>query len=360
MERFNQRVVRSLAELEGSAIHKCEVIALWDTPEFGRMAPYNISLIPCSSNKVKAALAFVRSLIRMKPDIVLFGHVLLSPLSALARVLAHDARRMLFVHGVEVWDDHSYRNVQERERWAVRRCIERVISVSRFTQTRMIESFGLAPNAFYILPNAVDIDIPRLSPQIRTVSPEREYRLLTVTRLTLNDRYKGCDKVICAMPKVLRKFPNTYYCIVGEGPLRPELENLTKKLGVAAHVRFLGFLSDEQLEEVYHSSHVFVMPSTKEGFGIVFLEAWKHGLPVIAGNRDASPEVVTHGVDGLIVNPDSIDDIGDGIVQFLSDPEMAEGMGQRGFEKVIGLYTHEHFRQNFVNILLEATKRCVA
>ena len=221
-------------------------------------------------------------------------------------------------------------------------------------------TYRLPSELFGHLPYALDVDLASPTPRSRFECPQQELRMLTVCRLAKRDRYKGCDKVIRAMPKVLSFIPNVKYYVVGEGALKEELENLAREEGVAEHVHFLGYLSAKDLEEVYRSSHIFVMPSIGEGFGIVFLEAWKYGLPVIAGNRDASPEVVTDGINGLTVNPESVEEISAAIVRILRDRSAAIKMSSEGYAKLIDRYTHEHFRETLSDILQDRIDQCRA
>jgi glycosyltransferase involved in cell wall biosynthesis len=226
-------------------------------------------------------------------------------------------------------------------------CIDEVASVSRLTARRMAAGYRFPDSKFRLLPNAVDP--PGSVPARPTVG--RPPRLLTVARLSLKDRYKGCDRVLHALPRVLAEVPGARYDIVGDGPLRPELEQLAERLGVRRAVRFLGYVDDDQLEAIYRQARLMVMPSTGEGFGIVFLEAWKHGLPVVAGNRDASREVVEDGVTGLCVDPESPEEIGQAVVRLLADPDYAARLGTQGYRTLLERYTHEKFRDNLREIL---------
>ncbi len=212
----------------------------------------------------------------------------------------------------------------------------------------MQRAYALPGGRFTFLPNAVDA--PERAPQLRNGAGGGQ-RLLTVTRLSRKDHYKGCDRVIRALPQVLTEFPSARYEVVGEGPLRGELEDLARRLGVGHAVGFHGYLDEDELERVYSRSHILVMPSTGEGFGIVYLEAWRHGVPVVAGNRDAGAEVVTDGVDGLCVDPYSVEQVARALISLLSDPERAAAMGRRGYQTLMAKYTHAHFRENLGHIL---------
>ena len=108
---------------------------------------------------------------------------------------------------------------------------------------------------------------------------------MTVSRLASSERYKGHDRVIRSLPRVLLKHPETIYLIVGDGDDRPRLEALASEFGVRDKVRFAGLVAGEELPDYFRLADVFVMPSTGEGFGIVFLEAMACGIDVIGGNQ---------------------------------------------------------------------------
>lgn len=347
-EKFNQRVLRCLAELADSDSLRSQAIVLWDTADRAARVPHPVRFFPGASRKLATAVRFLWQAWRTRPDVILYGALLLSPLASIARLLSPRSRHVLIVHGWEVWLEPFRQRVPLWERLAVRLGMDEVISVSRFTARRMSEAYGLPESMFHILPNAVDMADQPLVPG-RPGGTAR--RLLTVTRLSGQDTYKGCDKVIRALPSILARVPDACYDLVGEGVLRPELERLAEQVGVRDRVRFHGYVDDRQLERIYESADLLVMPSTGEGFGIVYLEAWKHGLPVVAGNRDASAEVVTDGRDGLCVDPHSVEQIAEAVVALLTDPERAAAMGREGYRTVSGYYTHAHFRGNLRGIL---------
>jgi phosphatidylinositol alpha-1,6-mannosyltransferase len=127
--------------------------------------------------------------------------------------------------------------------------------------------------------------------------------ILTVSRLAKADYYKGHRRVLRVLPRVLQHVPATTYVIVGEGDARAELEAEVSRRGLAPAVRFLGRLTDDQVLQLYRSAAVFAMPSTKEGFGIVFLEAAAAGLPVIGGDCDGSADALADGEIGTMIDP---------------------------------------------------------
>ncbi len=113
---------------------------------------------------------------------------------------------------------------------SVRRCIDQVVSISDFTAVQMAKVFKLPTKRFSLLPCAVDLNSTAL--QVGTAAkPQRPGTLLTVSRMGLEDRYKGIDKVISAMPQILAAFPQTRYVVVGDGALRPETDGVGSEDG---------------------------------------------------------------------------------------------------------------------------------
>jgi phosphatidylinositol alpha-1,6-mannosyltransferase len=159
--------------------------------------------------------------------------------------------------------------------------------------------------------------------------------------------------MISAIADLKERLPGVKYEIVGDGGLRPELEALSNRLGLSDIVTFHGRLGDRELHEAYARASVFAMPSNKEGFGIVYLEAWQHGLPVICSSVGASSEIVSDGVDGYVVDPTNVSALADRLHQLLTEPELAKAMGERGRQKVERKYLNANFRLHLDAILEE-------
>ena len=163
--------------------------------------------------------------------------------------------------------------------------------------------------------------------------------LLTVARLTALQRYKGQDMVIRSLPQVLRDVPDILYVIAGDGEDAPYLEGLARDLGVERHVRLLGRVPADDLPSLYACADLFVMASREEharrgtlaeGFGIVFLEASASGKPVIGGDSGGVPEAVLDGTTGFLVPPRDPEAIARTVVRVLTEPGLAERLGQNG------------------------------
>ena len=132
-----------------------------------------------------------------------------------------------------------------------------------------------------------------------------------------------------SLPAISQAVPDVKYLIVGEGPDRQRLEDLTAHLGLQAQVSFLGRLELSEIVELYNLADLFVMlsreePPDVEGFGLVFLEAAACGLPSVGGRSGGIPDAIDEGKSGWLVDPSNIEEIAATIIDLLKSPERLE------------------------------------
>lgn len=178
--------------------------------------------------------------------------------------------------------------------------------------------------------------------------------ILTVGRLI---ERKGQDKVIEAMPKILEKFPDSVYLIVGQGERLDYLKNKIKELGLTDKIKLFCDTLDAELPLFYQAANLFVMPCREldngdvEGFGIVFLEANVYSKPVIAGKSGGASEAVEHGVSGLLVDPQDVGVISATIISLLADKDRAQVLGENGRRRVEEKFNWEIQAKKLIKIL---------
>lgn len=261
----------------------------------------SIEQLPPRRSRIGYAMASLWSALRLPVDIVFCGHLYMAPLAAfIARLKG--AKLVVQMHGIETWRHPGY-----LQRTAVETA-DLVLCVSRHTRGAVLGWASLPFERVRVLPNTVGSAYSPGPPSARVLARYGLHGrkvLLTVSRISRPDRYKGHEAVLRALAKVSGSHPEVLYLIVGDGDHRPALEEMAARLGVGGVVRFTGHVPEDDIPDLYRASEVFVMPSTGEGFGIVFLEAAGCGLHVIAGNRDGSVDALADGALGTLVDPEN-------------------------------------------------------
>ena len=183
--------------------------------------------------------------------------------------------------------------------------------------------------------------------------------LLTVSRL---EWHKGIDTVIKALPAVRAVVPTARYAVAGVGSRRPHFERLVADLGLGDAVRFLGFVSDEDLPGLYNAADLYVGASRRfdrlaEGFGIALVEAAACGLAVVGGRSGGVPDAVREGETGILVDPDEPAAVAAGIVSLLGDEAARRRLGAAGRRAVETFYNWDRVARDFIRIDAEFRRR---
>jgi phosphatidyl-myo-inositol dimannoside synthase len=257
---------------------------------------------------------------RFRPHVTLSAHIVTSPSAAAIR-RGLRARTVQYFYAKEI-------GAKPRLAAFAARQADAVIAVSAYT-SQLIAATGMHTTSTRLIPPGVE-----LPADTSALVPERP-TFLTIARL--EDRYKGHDVIIRALPLVRAKVPDVQWVVIGDGPLRDGLEQLARSLGVADAVRFLGAVSDEERNLWLRRAQLLAMPSrlpaghyAGEGFGIVYLEANVYGKPVVAGNVGGALDAVADGESGLLVDPTDPVAVADAIARLLLDDELAKRLGRAG------------------------------
>lgn len=160
-------------------------------------------------------------------------------------------------------------------------------------------------------------------------------------------KHKGVQYLIQAFPSILKQIPSAKLHVVGEGEERNNLEKLVKKLKIEKEVVFHGKVPHEHIQQFYQKANVVVFPSICfEQFGLVGLEAMACGRPAVGSNIGGVSEWIDHGKTGFLVEQGSTVQIGEKVIQILSDEEMAIKMGESARRKAKKNFTVEkHFKK---------------
>jgi phosphatidylinositol alpha-1,6-mannosyltransferase len=262
--------------------------------------------------------------LRFRPDAVLVGHVAAFPAGAMIRRVAR-VPEVLYVHADE------FRVWPRRCRLAVRSA-DAVIAVSRHSEA-MAQAAGAPADHVHRIPCGVDLSDWASD---RAADGNGRPTVLTIARMV--ERHKGHDMMLRAMPLVLARVPAARWVVVGDGPLRTGYERDAAAAGLDQSVTFTGSVHDAERDSWLGRAHVFAMPSRLppggvggEGFGIVYLEAAAHRLPVVAANEGGALDAVDPTSSAVLVDPRDHVALADALVGLLSDPARARKLGDAGY-----------------------------
>jgi len=286
IQRIMRAYLRALAELTASP-GSLRLLSLND-PEIDPRKLHTTERAALSKaegcRRRKACLLRKTLQLARQTDHIICGHIFMLPAAWMAQRLNPRLRYSLVAHGIEVWRPFS-----AIERTALRGA-SRILCVSDFTRGELLRYCPLPDGRAVVLPNTLDPDFPIEAGHPLADCPPT---ILTVSRLTAGDRYKGVEDLILAMPAVLAETPAARLRIIGRGDDLPRLMQLARQISVADAVDFLGYVDDARLRDELRSCRLFALPSRKEGFGLVFLEAMAHGRPCLGARAGGAPEVIS-------------------------------------------------------------------
>ncbi len=313
--KFNRDLLRALCAHPAGA----EVTALPRLmPEAPGPLPAGLRYVTNGTGgKLKYLLAVACAALRHGPfGLLVCSHLNLLPAAALVRWRVRGPV-VLNLYGVEAWQAPAS-GLHGR----LARSVESVVAITELTQQRFLGWSGVDAARSHVLPCAVDLSSYGPGPAPEELG--RRYGLtgrtviMTLARLSADERYKGVDEVLEAMPELAREIPNLSYLICGDGTDRTRLEAKAAQLGLLDRVIFAGRIPEETKADHYRLAHAFVMPGWGEGFGIVYLEALACGIPVLASAVDGSREAVRNGELGVLVNPRAPGAVAEGIRKTLA------------------------------------------
>jgi glycosyltransferase involved in cell wall biosynthesis len=323
-QRFQQEVLA----LHGFG-HYWEVLRSWGVPVY--------TLVPHAFARAAIPLIFLRLfrfLARNRYDLVhthLIGaNVLAAPLAALYRVPVR------FTHDQSNDDVRHHSFIHRGLDTLANRLNHHVIAVSSSIRTFLCQEEKLSANNISVIYNSVDLD--RFSPEVDSSTKETQRRkwdlsadALIVGGVGRLHYQKNFPLFLEVAAEVCARMPQAIFVIVGEGPERTALEELSRKLGIASRVHFLGFV--KEMPELYQSLDLLLLTSHFEGTPLTVLEAMAMGVPVVASKVDGVAEVLVDGRDAFLVPPGNRDLFVKGICQIFQNQGLWQQLSRAGQEK---------------------------
>jgi phosphatidyl-myo-inositol dimannoside synthase len=316
IEKVCRVVCKALSDLNGTeGLGSVKVLSMYDGQGDADAKYISPALFSGYGQK---KMSFVKSAILQgrASNIVILSHVNLLSIGFLIKLFSPQTKLVLFAHGIEVWGPLS--GLRKK---MLNKC-DRIFSVSQFTKDTMMQLYQVREDKITVLNNCIDPFLPPPETTGKDSTLQKKYGfkkddivLMTLTRLSSKELYKGYDHVLFSLGFLKDKYPAIKYLIVGryDDKEKERLDKIIQELSLQEYVVFTGYIPDEQLAKHYRLADIYVMPSKKEGFGIVFIEAMHYGLPVIAGNKDGSVDALCNGKLGILVNPDNQEEINEAI-----------------------------------------------
>lgn len=342
----------SLYQIAKASSWKFELWSAYDKPD-DLMSPYlpATNFKGFNSNKVTFVLKAINKLVR--PDVIILSHINLAIIGLLIKLLNPKCKVWLIAHGIEIWRPLSF--IKKR---ILKNC-DKVICVSSYTKQQIIKWHQVNEGICIVVNNAIDPFMPLPATFVKPQKLIDRYQLngshpiiFTLTRMASTEKYKGYEQVIKTISKLKDQFPDIKYVLSGK---YDELERIRINEMIADHhvadqIILTGFINDTELSEHFLLADLFVLPSKKEGFGIVFIEALACGLPVICGNADGSTDAIRNGELGKAIDPDDLTGLYNGITEYLTTPLIAAKRKQ--LQEQCLLYFNETDYRNKLQLLL--------
>lgn len=212
------------------------------------------------------------------------------------------------------------------ERAGVRQASAVITLTSRLA--RLLTAAGIPDARVHVIPSGVRSALFDAAKTRDRPEPSAPHALF-LGRL---HRQKGVDLLLRAFTEV----PCGTLDLAGDGPERAQLEQLAAELGLTDRVRFLGFVPHDSVPDLLHEADVLVLPSEYEELGTAIVEAMYSGLPVVATRTGGVPELVAHGVNGLLVPPSDAIALAGALRRMLADRDLARRFGERGRARAQG------------------------
>ncbi|NEU76751.1 colanic acid biosynthesis glycosyltransferase WcaL [Hassallia byssoidea VB512170] len=227
------------------------------------------------------------------------------------------------------------------------------LPISEHWKQKLIE---LGCNEKKIIVHRMGVDCNKFSFTPRHPSQDGQIRIVTIARLV---EKKGVEYAIRAVAKLGKANENIEYNILGDGPLRENLQQLIQELGVGSTVKLLGWKQQHEVVEILNNSHIMLAPSVtskngdQEGIPVVLMEAMAMGIPVVSTLHSGIPELVQDKITGFLVAERDIEALAERLNYLIEHPELWAEMGQAGRKQVEENYDINKLNDRLVNLYQE-------
>ncbi len=239
------------------------------------------------------------------------------------------------------------------------RCSHRSVFARWLTRKTLKEADCVLSNSDYLLCQAKKI-CPEIAVKSRTIANGIDLKRFEITdEYVNNSKYilsignfsfnKGFDVLIKAFNMVHCKYQDLKLLIIGEGSGKTECEKIASEFGISDSVKFLGRKEFLKIPMFLSGCEIFVLPSRKEAFGMVLLEAMAVGKPIVATSVGGVPEVVKERENAILVEPDSPGNLAEGIIKLIDNPDLIKQFGNKSKE-IVKDFTWDKIVDKYIDV----------
>ena len=263
------------------------------------------------------------------------GRVLWSPANAGPVSLE---RQVVTFHDIAVLDHPEWfgKRFAAWYRWLIPRLarrVKRIVAVSEFTKSRLVDSLGVDPAKIAVIPNGVDERFRQARrveySELRTRLPvPRSAYVLSVGSL---EPRKNLARLLEAWSRCVDHIPPSVWLVISGIKGASQVFRSTPTMSLPRRVHFTGYVPERELPALYRGALTLIYPSVYEGFGLPALEAMASGVPPIVGDNTSLPEIVNDA--GLCVDPHDVDAISRAMIRMINDVDLREEFGRRSLAR---------------------------
>lgn len=356
IEKVCRSICRSLFDLSEENLVDPMVYCMYDRA-FDRDSRYLRKSQYIGFNGKRKTFVVKAFLKGISSDVIILSHINLLSVAYLIKKFRPKTKVYLIAHGIEIWRDLA------PTRLNALKSLDKIFAVSKFTKERIeqehqldkakIEVLNNCLDPFYFFPN--DFNKPEELLKRYDINKDSQI-IMCLTRQSSFEKYKGYDNVIEVLPNLIKRYPKLIFVLAGKADEEEEqrLKELVAAYQIQNNVKLIGFVDEGEVSDHFLLADIFVMPSKKEGFGIVFIEAMASGLRVIAGNKDGSVDALANGKLGKLVDPDNLKQIEETLADLLAHPSTTPDKIQIQ-QDVIAAFNYQQYSNIIKNIILEGT-----
>ena len=355
-----------VVSIVGQAVGRPFEMSVWSLypPPVGRDPLEGLRMVgaECRHFRMRSVLdvrvlgPLVRQLRSLQPDILHCHLVRANLYGRVAGRLAHVPSTICTHHGIEDytlgshWSDRVARTAERlTEPWVTRH-----VGVSESVRQGTIRRLKTRPEKVMAIPNGVDLAKYRSRPEERLVArtalslPADAVVVGTVGALNAT---KDLQVLVRLVPRLVNRWPNLRFAIIGEGDQRPALAAMIRTLGMDRFVAMPGFRAD--VPQLLQALDVFVSTSRSEGFGLAVAEAMASSLPCVTFDAGGLGEVMANGETGFVVRPGDADAFEAALNQLIESVNLRRSMGQAARDRVQVLFSAELMTQRYCDLYAE-------